>query len=234
LTNGLAFPVTSRFLALYLRLVARSASVKFILPSQSSLEPVAPDIVLTEASISLAKPPALFLFWNAHSLLLITAFLSSNLFRELQSSFVALVDDSYGGRFTAALFSHLMIPWRRLAYTSPSLRLEDLTTLLRERPNLVMAADSHGPYRRIRPGMARMVRSYGNSFRPIFAACSRPFPLFRDIHMPFPLVRSRISVALGDLTMLPSDRRTIADDQAAIAGALNALASLPSVSPNDI
>ena len=194
----------------YLQIVARSASFTIALDTGPSIE-VLPANNNIEATLTrlFSAAPTIFPLWNAHSLLLLAFYLGSmNLWKQMPH-FQAVADDSPGGLLTGHLLRHAGIPWRKISYASPARRLEDLKQLIQDRPNLIMAADSHGPYRAVRPGLARLVRSYEGLARPLSLHCSRSIPLFRGIGMALPLPHSSISavigrspkVAVGDLSL---------------------------------
>ena len=148
-------------------------------------------------AIALESSPMLLPFWNAHSLLFISSYLSSPVLAALASRFEAVADDSPGGLLSQILFSRIGLVTRRLSYRSIEDRLDDLRLLLRAKPSLVMAADSHGPYRSISPGMARLARSYSGSVRPISIVCDRRIVIFPRIGMAIPLRGATIFLTIG-------------------------------------
>jgi lysophospholipid acyltransferase (LPLAT)-like uncharacterized protein len=145
----------------------------------------------------LSSPTALLPLWNAHSLLLISSYLSSPLIAQAARRFEAVADDSFGGEFTQYLYRRILLAGRRLSIRSPESRLEDLREILDKTPPIVMAVDSHGPYREISAGMARLARSYDGLIRPVATACDRAIYLFPKIKMAFPRRHSRIVVVFG-------------------------------------
>jgi hypothetical protein len=129
-------------------------------------------------------------------MLLVSAYLTSRFYRAAKR-FEAAADDSLGGRITRALFERIDLPGRKLSIASQEQRLEDLRGILNSKPNLIIAADSYGPYRAISPGMARIVRSYSGNVRPLSAVCDRSFPIFRRIRMRVPLPKAQLVVGIG-------------------------------------
>ena len=136
-------------------------------------------------------------FWNAHSLLFISAYLGSPPLRLTAQQFEAVADDSIGGQLTQLLFDRIGLRVRRLSIRSPEDRLMDMRGILEQKPSLAMAADSHGPYRAVSAGMARLGLHYAGSVRPVSLACDRAVFMFPKIRMIFPLPGSTIFLALG-------------------------------------
>lgn len=181
----------------YLQLVARSASCRVGLDTGSSIEMLSPGGTASTVAELLGSPPTVFPLWNAHSLLLLTFYLGHTAVRNQSAYFQAVADDSFGGLLTGQLFRQCGIQWRQISYISPAKRLEDLKGLMRDRPHVIIAADSHGPYRAIGPGMARLVKSYNGYVRPISLRCNKTLSLFRHIRMALPLPRSSIITVIG-------------------------------------
>jgi hypothetical protein len=152
-------------------------------------------------------------------MLLVCAYLTSHFYKAAKR-FEAAADDSLGGRITQALFQRINLPGRMLSISSPEQRLEDLRGILSSRPNLIMAADSHGPYRAISPGMARIARSYAGNVRPLSAVCDRSFRVFRRIGMSIPLPKAKIVVGIGPTLghLVPS--RSVSDVREGLAHSL--------------
>jgi hypothetical protein len=145
----------------------------------------------------LSSSTALLPLWNAHSLLLISSYLSSPLIAQVARRFEAVADDSLGGQFTQFLYKRMLLAGRQLSFRSSESRLEDLRQILSTMPRIVMAADSHGPYREISTGMARLARGYGGLVRPVSTACDRALYIFPRIRMAVPRRHSRIVVLFG-------------------------------------
>lgn len=184
--------VPARFIEGYLRVVAKRVRYRICLPD--SLRE-AQDTSQLEAM--LASGPTLIPFWNAHSLLLLVARIGWPSLACLRERVVAVADDSPGGLLTHILYRRLGIAGQMLSVRSAEQRLIDLKSIMSAQPHLVMAADSHGPYRRINPGFARLVRSYRGNVRPLAAFADKSFPIFSRIGMAVPLPNSTISLAIG-------------------------------------
>lgn len=198
------------FLEKYLRFVAGRSKFKVHTP-RTTHGPVD----TSELKEIFDNHPLLVTFWNAHSLLLLCAWIGLQVSSILQERIVAVADDSPGGLLTHMLYNRLHISGQMLSVESPERRLIDLKTILSKRPNLIMAADSHGPYRSINLGLARLVRSYDCNVRPISARATRSFPIFRRIRMAVPLPSAVIHVSIGSIV-----RWQPADPLKAIAGRL--------------
>lgn len=191
---------SARLTEFYLCAVARTVSTRLLIENVPvDTAPESKSGSGAHLSRLIQSSSLLLPFWNAHSLMLVTAYLSSSILREAGRWVQAVADDSPGGRITSLLFARIGLIGRSLSIASPEQRLEDLRAILTLRPSLVMAADSHGPYRAISAGMARIVRCYAGNVRPISVACTRSVPIFRRIRMRVPLPRARIVVAVGRL-----------------------------------
>lgn len=168
------------------------------------------------------RSPNLFPFWNAHSLLLLCAYICLPAFRHHAANMEAAADDSAGGMVTQELFRRLGLIGRELSVASPDRRLSDLKGLFIRMPNLAIASDSHGPYRCISTGMARIVRQYDGNVIPLSAVATRSFHIFKRIRMAVPLPSTTILVGigsrLGSTTKKPIS--AVADE---LAGALRRL-----------
>jgi lysophospholipid acyltransferase (LPLAT)-like uncharacterized protein len=220
LTEARWISISAHLIESYLRSVARTIRTTFIVEgrvvdgmAESHLNPD-PTITSILASQSLFLP-----FWNAHSMLLVSAYLSSPV-RQAVKHFEAAADDSTGGRLTRNLLERIDLTGRTLSIVSPERRLEDLREILSAKPSLIMAADSYGPYRAISSGMARIARSYAGNVRPLSAVCSRSFPMFRQIHMRIPLPKSEIVVGIGPLLGKPTLNRPLSEVREGIASSL--------------
>jgi lysophospholipid acyltransferase (LPLAT)-like uncharacterized protein len=132
-------------------------------------------------------------FWNAHSLLLIASFVSSGELNAFAHQFEAVADDSPGGELTQRIYARIGIAGRKLSVVSSEARLADVRSILERKPNLVIAADSHGPYREIGTGTARLARSY-RSVALLSAASTSRVTIFRKIGMVVPTPYCRIFV----------------------------------------
>ncbi len=155
-------------------------------------------------------------FWNAHSLLLMTSYLSSEELNNHSRSFQAVADDSLGGRLTHLIYPRLGIVGRQLRVTSAESRLADLRLILEAKPNLVMAADSHGPYREVSSGMARLARYYSKNILPLSAVCTRTVQVFSRIGMAVPLPGATIRVGfmrldVSTMNSIPLIRQSLHD-----------------------
>lgn len=145
----------------------------------------------------LSSGTALLPLWNAHSLLLISSYLSSAVLSRAARRFEAVADDSIGGQLTHVLYRRLLLNGRLLSFRSPQSRLEDLRGIMSMKPPLIMAADSHGPYRQIGMGMARLARHYSGLVRPVSIVCDRAIHIFPRIRMAIPRRNSRLVVLAG-------------------------------------
>ncbi|MGI0016014.1 MAG: hypothetical protein ACREBU_21545, partial [Nitrososphaera sp.] len=181
----------------YLDYVARTSEFRVTIYDGSSHRVVGPEEIVGTFDRLFSNSPLMLPFWNAHSLLLMTYYISSSKLRSRGLRFEAIADDSIGGLLTGHLFNTMGLRWRRLSFSSPMQRLEDIKTLLIDRPNIVIAADSHGPYRSVSAGMARLGRSYNGFIRPLSLWCDRSFRVFRRIDMVVPIPYSRIVFAIG-------------------------------------
>jgi lysophospholipid acyltransferase (LPLAT)-like uncharacterized protein len=187
----------------YLQRVARTLKLHLV--------SFGPDDVPTHSTfgevISAARGPEgiLLPFWNAHSLLLIGSYISSEQLSAFAREFEAVADDSTGGRLTHVVYRRLGIIGRRLSVESPEDRLADLRSILESRPNLAIAADSHGPYREVSSGTARLARYYSRSVVPLSAVCTRTVRIFSGIGMAVPLPGATVRVGFTPL-QLPSQR----------------------------
>jgi lysophospholipid acyltransferase (LPLAT)-like uncharacterized protein len=200
----------------YLRATSRSIKLQILsddgtIHSRSDINAIA-----TESS------PMLFLFWNAHSLLFLSSYLSSPELTSVGTRFEAVADDSSGGLLSQILFSRIGLETRRLRFRSIEDRLDDLRSLLEAKPSLVMAADSHGPYRSISPGMARLARSYSDGVRPISLVCNRRIAIFPRIGMAVPLRGATILLNIGKSI---GRCASVADTRMALQSSLIALES---------
>ena len=223
MTEARWISASARFVERYLRLVASTIRTTLIIEGRlddAGTEAIS-DLTPTLASV-LSSRSILLPFWNAHSMLLVSAYLTSRFYRATKR-FEAAADDSLGGRITQALFERINLPGRRLSITSPEQRLEDLREILSSRPNLIIAADSYGPYRAISSGMARIARSYLGNVRPLSAVCDRSFPIFRRIRMSIPLPKANIVVGIGPTLGQLALGRPLPEVRAGLA---NSLASL--------
>ena len=188
--RGLATLVTG-----YLQRIARTVRVQLLAFDSNG--------ALTEASFgdvlvpSMARGEILLPFWNAHSLLLMSGFISSDELRIFAQDFQAVADDSRGGQITQQIFTRLGISGRKLSVLSPESRLEDVRTILEVKPNLVIAADSHGPYRDVGTGTARLVRSYRGGAILLSARSRSLVTIFPKIRMVVPLPRSTIRIGFA-------------------------------------
>lgn len=142
--------------------------------------------------------PTIVPFWNAHSILLLSCYVGLSAIQRWGSRFEAIADDSLGGIITQQVFKRLRIAPRLLRFVSPADRLEDIKGILRDRPNLLIAVDSHGPYRCVKPPIVRLARTYGARLVPISLSCDRGFRLFRRVSMIFPLPGSTVALAFGE------------------------------------
>ena len=210
--------LAARVLETYLRATSKTLRLRIFLEDGAVLIPAGRSLnaIVPESS------PTLLPFWNAHSLLLISSYLSSPQMVQVASRLEAVADDSPGGLLSEILFSHIGITTRRLRFRSIEDRLEDLQLLLKAKPSLLMAADSHGPYRSISPGMARLARNYMGSVKPISLTCDRSIPIFRRIRMAVPRRNATICLAIGR----PLDeRRSVGDTRVALDACLVKLES---------
>lgn len=97
--------------------------------------------------------------------------------------------------------------------------------LMGDQPHLVIAADSHGPYRTINTGMARLVRSYGGRVRPLSLSSTRSVSLFRNIHMALPLPGATVGAVIGAVNDSGSAGASIAASRENLARSLRDLES---------
>jgi lysophospholipid acyltransferase (LPLAT)-like uncharacterized protein len=148
-------------------------------------------------------------FWNAHALLLLTSFFRIR--EHLPSNLEALADDSMGGLITEKLLASVGLKSRSLSFKNGVRRLEAIQELLIQRPSIAMAADSHGPYRAINTGMARLARSYEGTIQPIAAWSNSRAWLFPTIKMSVPLPGTMVVVSLGKPINVDPDATTVAD-----------------------
>lgn len=204
MTGKLVLRAASKIIAGYLGAVSRSASFTVGLDDGRTIQHLAEERISQLSDEIFSASPAILGFWNAHSLLLLALYGRVSQLRFPQARFEAVADDSMGGLLTADIFDRFDIPWRRLSYVSPPQRLDDIRSILEERPNLVIAADSHGPYKSLSSGMARLVGGYNGLFWPISLWASRSIKLFRGLDMALPLPKSTIVAVVG----LPVDLRT--------------------------
>jgi len=188
----------ARLLQFYLRSVSQATTVYVFAEDGRSLRRFddgdATDILGKEL---LSSNTALLPLWNAHSLLLISSYLSSPVLSRAARNFEAVADDSIGGQLTQALYKRILLHGRLLSFRSAESRLEDLRTIMDLKPPLIMAADSHGPYRQIGMGMARLARHYENLVHPLSVVCDRVVHIFPRIRMAVPRRNSKIVVLVG-------------------------------------
>lgn len=197
------FDSVARLVEIYLRLVGRHATFRIYLDDARK---VANDSELrARLEAILSTGPTLLPFWNAHSVVLLTAQIALPAFRSFNSRLAAVADDSPGGRLTHHLYTRLGIPKQMLSVLSLEKRLADLRSIMKRKPNLVIAADSHGPYRKINIGMARLARCYSGNVRPIAGRANKSVRLFRQIRMVVPVPTSTVSIAIGPAPYLNSD-----------------------------
>ena len=189
---------TARFFESYLRRVSRTVSVRIFVDDGAETRPFSDESPLDSLSTELLSYSTVLLpLWNAHSVLLLSSYLSSSLLAHAAQRFEAVADDSLGGQFSQLLYRRISLPGRQLSIRSAEDRLEDLRKIVNGTPPLVMAADSHGPYREISPGMARLARSYHGLVRPVSSVCDRAIHVFPRIRIAIPRARSRIVVLFG-------------------------------------
>jgi lysophospholipid acyltransferase (LPLAT)-like uncharacterized protein len=182
----------------YLCRVARTCHLYVAIHDGDTLSLRNGDSFLPDLIPLLKARPVVFPFWNAHSLLIIAAYLaSSDAVREHLRDINAASDDTIGGRITSEMFGRIGIKSRRIAFSDAVRRLEDIRDTLKERTGVAIAADSHGPYRQISPGMARFAKSYHGIVTPISSWCNRSFALFRRIGMLAPLPACTIVLGVG-------------------------------------
>jgi lysophospholipid acyltransferase (LPLAT)-like uncharacterized protein len=179
----------------YLRTVAKTSEIRFCLDNGVDL--TGPADIAVAGSELLTSAPLLLPFWNAHSLLFLSVYLGSPALRLTAQQFEAVADDSTGGQLTQLLFQRIGLPLRRLSIRSAEDRLVDMRGILEQKPSLAMAADSHGPYRTVNTGMARLVLQYIGSVRPVSLACDKAVFIFPRIRMVVPLPGSTILLVLG-------------------------------------
>jgi lysophospholipid acyltransferase (LPLAT)-like uncharacterized protein len=207
--------VAASLVEAYLRAVAKTAEIRFCLDNGVDFMPRAE--IAAVSSELLASAPLLLPFWNAHSLLLISAYLGSAPLTLTAQQFEAVVDDSIGGQLTQLIFDRIGLSVRRLSIRSPEGRLIDMREMLEQKPSLVMAADSHGPYRAVSTGMARLARHYAGCVRPVSLACDRAVFIFPKIRMLVPLPGATILLALGSRL---GTRGAVADTRLSLQSAL--------------
>jgi lysophospholipid acyltransferase (LPLAT)-like uncharacterized protein len=188
--------VAASLVEVYLRTVAKTSDIRFCLDNGVAFMPCAE--IASLGSELRASAPLLLPFWNAHSLLFISAYLGSPTLRLTAQQFEAVADDSIGGQLTHLLFDRIGLRVRRLSIRSPESRLIDMRGILEQKPSLAMAADSHGPYRTVSTGMARLGLQYSGSVRPVSLTCNRGVFIFPKIRMVLPLPGATILVALGN------------------------------------
>jgi lysophospholipid acyltransferase (LPLAT)-like uncharacterized protein len=194
---------------LYLRATAKTISVQVLVEDHGGFQRVPPE-ELDAVIGQVLSLPTLLPFWNAHSLLLLAAYLRLPPLQQRARTFEAAADNSAGGLLTQALYQRLGLVGRRLSLTSPEERLSDLKALFLQMPTLAIASDSHGPYRSISTGMARIARQYGDNVRPVSAVTSRSLQIFRHIKMAAPLPLSMVAVAIGAPVSAATLRQPIA------------------------
>ena len=182
----------------YLRSVSQTISVRVFLEDGVSLKRFDDtDAADRLGERLLSSDTALLPLWNAHSLLLVSSYLSSIVLSRAARRFEAVADDSLGGRLTQALYKQIRLDGRPLSFRFAETRLEDLRAILALKPPLIMAADSHGPYRQIGLGMARLARHYVGVVRPLSVVSDRAMHIFPRIRMAVPRSNSRIVVLFG-------------------------------------
>jgi lysophospholipid acyltransferase (LPLAT)-like uncharacterized protein len=186
----------ARPVEIYLSAAAKRIEVQVVIDENGELRSIDARELDTIFAEILSSPVVLPL-WNAHSLLILCAYLSLPALRKHAGSFEAVADNSLGGILTQALYRRTGLAGRQLSLTPPEERLSDIKDILVQRPNLVIAADSHGPYRSVGTGMARIVRQYEGNVRPISAISSRSLPVFRQIKMAIPLPSSATIIGIG-------------------------------------
>jgi lysophospholipid acyltransferase (LPLAT)-like uncharacterized protein len=182
--------------ALYLVATAKASTVRVAIEQQGQLALIQPDEIDSVLRRTLPSP-TLLPFWNAHSLLLMCGYLCVPALREHGSSIEAAADDSPGGIITQALYQRIGLIGRQLSLASAERRMSDLKALFLQMPSLAIASDSHGPYRSVSAGMARIVRQYNGHVTPISAVASRHIHVFRRIKMVVPLPSTVILVGIG-------------------------------------
>lgn len=183
-------------IGLYLEATSRMVNVRVAIEERGRLSVASSEDFerVIRQRISL---PTLFPFWNAHSLLLLCGYLALLPLRQQARNIEAVADDSPGGVLTQALYKRLGLVGRELGLVSPEKRLSDLKALFLHMPNLAMASDSHGPYRAISAGMARIVRQYRGNVTPLAAVASRTLHIFRGVRMSVPLPLTMILIGIG-------------------------------------
>ena len=217
--------LVARVASSYLTTVARTVTVE-ALRADTSGATARPPTELAEwlRAQLLAPTPSLFPFWNAHSLAVLTALIP--LVKEGVSNRVeAVVDDSFGGIVTQRVLSFCKIRARILRHSSPAARLEDLKHILSERPSLFLALDSHGPYRTVNSGLARLWRVYEGQVFPIVAACDRKIRLFKQVKMLLPLPGATIRLAIATNPLWMHDL-TVSETQARLHSTMQCLEDL--------
>lgn len=161
--------------------------------------------------------------WNAHSLLLLCGYLSRPSLKERLCGLEAVADDTLGGQLTRHIYRRIGLTGRRLSLASQEDRLSDLRDILLQNPSMVMAADSHGPYRTINSGFARLVRQYCGAVRPIAAVCTRSFPVFRRVKMALPLPGGLIVIGVGEAISKGRESQSVTSTRQIVQASLSCL-----------
>jgi lysophospholipid acyltransferase (LPLAT)-like uncharacterized protein len=205
----------------YLSRVVRSHPVEWYTPSGGNLALGRLDTVISYVEGLSQSRPLLFPFWNAHSLLVLTAYIANPGLHGALRHVQAVADDSAGGRLTQSLFRRAGLRLRLLRHIVQAERLSDIAGILTDRPDIAIAIDSHGPYKLVGVPIARLARSLGATVVPISALAHREVRVFREIGMSVPLPTTRIAVAFD----APIDCRTLSlvEIREQIARSLDAL-----------
>lgn len=181
----------------YLRAAVRSLDTEWYTQSNGGLVREPPDVVVPHIVDLRRRRPLLIPFWNAHSLLLLAAYLTTEELKGALRNVEAVADDSVGGYLTQSLFRRAGLPLRLIRHAAQAERLMDIESILTDKPSLVMAIDSHGPYRFVSTPTARLAKTLGATVLPISAASNQVIKVFRKIGMSVPLPRARIRVAIA-------------------------------------
>ena len=140
------------------------------------------------------RRPILFPFWNAHSLLILSAYLANSGLHVALRDVEAVADDTTGGRLTQSLFRRAGLRLRLLRHAVQAERLSDIAGILTDRPDIAIAIDSHGPYRSVGTPIARLAKSLAATVVPVSAVASRAVTVFPEIDMAVPIPTTRIAV----------------------------------------
>ena len=185
LATSFVAAIAARGIAFYLRLVARRSRFQFF-DGDRQADPSALAACLHE---TMATGSAIFPFWNCDSLVLLTVFAGNPSLQTLSAEFIITADDSFGGSVTLSLVRQLGLRPYLIRRSDPAGRIRDLQSLVSAEPRLVIAVDSHGPYRTVGVATGRLIRRLNAAVTPIAASCTRHVPLFRrkDLNMLLPL-----------------------------------------------